>query len=101
VDKALSDCDAALRRSARSSPYNARIFNTRGVLRLKMGDYDKSISDFDASLKLSPNDAWALYGRGIAKMHKNRAAEGEADVASAVKIRPAIAESYKKRGILP
>jgi tetratricopeptide (TPR) repeat protein/predicted aspartyl protease len=101
LDKALSDCDTALRRSSKSSPYNGRIFNSRGFVRLRMGDYDKSIADYDASLKLYPNDAWALYGRGIAKLHKNKTAEGEADVAAAEKIRPAIAEAFKRRGIAP
>jgi tetratricopeptide (TPR) repeat protein/predicted aspartyl protease len=100
-DKALSDCDTALRRSTKSSPSIARILNTRGFVRLRMGDYDKSIADYDASLKLNPNDAFALYGRGIAKMRKNKAAEGAADVAAAEKLRPAIGEGYKKRGIAP
>jgi hypothetical protein len=52
-------------------------------------------------LKLDPSDAWSLYGRGIAKMRKNKAADGEADVAAAEKLRPAIADAFKKRGIAP
>jgi tetratricopeptide (TPR) repeat protein/predicted aspartyl protease len=101
LEKALSDCDTAFRRSSRSGPYNARILNSRGLVRLRMGDYDKSIADYDASLKLDPSDAWSLYGRGIAKMRKNKAADGEADVAAAEKLRPAIADAFKKRGIAP
>jgi tetratricopeptide (TPR) repeat protein len=101
LDKALSDCDTALRRSARSNPYNARILNSRGLVRLRMGDYDRSIADYDASLKQSANDALALYGRGVAKMRKSKAAQGAADIADAEKLRPAIAEEFKKRGIVP
>ncbi len=49
--KALSDCNAALKRGTKSSPFNARVRGSRGLVRLRMGDYDKSIADYDGSLR--------------------------------------------------
>jgi tetratricopeptide (TPR) repeat protein len=101
LDKALSDCNAALKRSAKASPLNARILDSRGLVRLRLGDYDKSLADYDASLKIRPNDAWALYGRGIDELRKKKPVEGEADMAAAVNIWPKIADEFARRGITP
>jgi tetratricopeptide (TPR) repeat protein len=101
LDKALSDCNAALKRSAKASPLNARILDSRGLVRLRLGDYDKSLADYDASLKIRPKDAWSLYGRGIDELRKKKPAEGEADMAAAVNIQPKIADEFARRGITP
>ena len=50
---------------------------------MRLGDFAKSIADFDAGLKLAPKIAGALYGRGLAKLKKGDAAAGEADIAAA------------------
>jgi len=98
---ALDDCNAALRRSDRSSPLAAAILDGRGLVRLRLGDYDKSIADYDESLRLVPKSAWPLYGRGLAKMHKEMVADGEADIAHAKSLSPAVADEFKHRGIVP
>ncbi len=98
---ALSDCNAALRRSDKTSPMAAAILDGRGLVRLRLGDYDKSIVDYDASLKLVPKSAWSLYGRGVAKIRRNKIAEGEADIAQAKSLLPAVAVDFKRRGIVP
>jgi tetratricopeptide (TPR) repeat protein len=99
--KALSDCNDALSRAAKGTPLYARILNSRGLVRLRLGDYDKSIADYDASLKLSPKDAWSYYGRGIDKLRKKKTSEGEADIAEAVKLKPTIADEFTRRGVSP
>jgi tetratricopeptide (TPR) repeat protein/predicted aspartyl protease len=99
--KALDNCNAAFKLAAKASPLSAAILNGRGLVRLRLGDYDKSIADYDASLKVSPKSASALYGRGVAKTRNKKTAEGEADIADAIKIAPNIEEQFKKRGITP
>jgi len=101
LNKALSDCNAALKSSAKSDPNKAQALNGRGLVRLRLGDYDKSIADYDDSLKLYPQDAWVLYGRGVAKIRENKLTEGEADTAAATALWPPIAEDFKRRGIAP
>ena len=100
-DKALADCNAALKSIAKSSPYRAQVLNGRGLVQLRLGDYDKAIADYDKSLKLYPRDAWVLYGRGIAKIRNNQAAEGEADEAAATALWPTIAEEFERHGMAP
>lgn len=99
--KALSDCNAALKRGTKSSPFDARVRDSRGLVRLRMGDYDKSIADYDASLQVLPKNAWSLYGRGIDELRKNKTPQGEADLAAAVKIWPKVAGEFERRGIVP
>jgi tetratricopeptide (TPR) repeat protein len=96
---ALKDCDAALKRADKSSPLYARIANSRGLVLLRMGDYDKSISDYDAALKISPKNPWSWYGRGIDQLRKRKISEGQADIAQATSIWPKIAEEFNRHGI--
>jgi tetratricopeptide (TPR) repeat protein len=99
--KALSDCNAAYRLSDKSNPLTAPILESRGLARLRLGDYDKAIADYDESLKIKPKGASALYGRGIAKLRKKKIAEGEADLAAATSVSPTVADEFKHRGIAP
>jgi tetratricopeptide (TPR) repeat protein/predicted aspartyl protease len=99
--KALSDCDSALKRSVKASPLSASVLNGRALVRLRLGDYDKSIADYEAALQIQPKDAWSFYGRGIDKLRKGKTPEGEADIAQAVKLWPKIADDFTRRGITP
>ena len=73
--------------------------DSRGLVRLRLGDYDKAISDYDDSLKLSPKNAWSLYGRGMAKRKKGDTAGSQADLAAAKALRADIAEEFAKFGV--
>jgi tetratricopeptide (TPR) repeat protein/predicted aspartyl protease len=99
LPKALDDCNAALKRVDKKEAVSARIWSGRGLVRLRLGDYDKSAADYDAALSLSPKDPWALYGRGVDKTRRGKVAEGQADMASAIALWPGIAGVFKKRGI--
>jgi tetratricopeptide (TPR) repeat protein/predicted aspartyl protease len=98
---ALKDCNAALRRADKSSPFYARVSDSRGLVFLRMGDYDKSIADYDASLKINANNAWSLCGRGMDKLHKQKTSDGDADIAQATAVWPRVVEEFKRRGIIP
>jgi tetratricopeptide (TPR) repeat protein len=98
---AIKDCNAALRRADKSSPLYAAVADSRGLVFLRMGDYGKSIADYDASLKINAKNAWSLYGRGIDKQHMQETSDGDADIAQATAIWPRVAEEFKRRGIVP
>ncbi len=66
-----------------------------------MGDYDKSIADYDASLNINAKNAWALYGRGIDKLRKQKTSDGDADIVQATAVWPQVVEEFKRRGIVP
>ncbi len=97
LDQALTDCNAALRLLAG----NPAILDSRGLVRLRLGDYDKAIADYNNALKLSPRQAWSLYGRGLAELKKGMKAEGDADIAAAKASSTTIADEAAKRGLTP
>jgi tetratricopeptide (TPR) repeat protein len=67
---------------------------SRGLARLRRGELDGSIADFDAAIALNPRLADSLYGRGIAKRKKGDLEGADADLAAAKAIRPGIAEEF-------
>ena len=95
LNQALLDCDSALR----SRPDTAAFLESRGLVRLRMGDLDRSIADYDAALRLQPRSAWSLYGRGLAKVRKGLTTAGEEDIAVATAIQPHIEGEARKHGI--
>ncbi len=99
--KALDDCNAALKRIDKSNTAGARVLNSRGLVRLRVGDYNKSIADFDGSLSMHPKDPWALYLRGIDKIRLGKTSEGQADMAAATALSPPIADEFKRHGMTP
>jgi len=101
LKSALKDCDSALGRIGKKNAGSAAIFLSRGVVRLRLGDYDKSIADFDAALALRPESAWSLYGRGVARIRRKYAVEGQADMSAAAAVSPSIADDFARRGITP
>lgn len=97
LKKALSDCNDAVGQNSKA----AFALETRGLVRLRLGDYDKSIADYNAAVALQLRNAWALYGRGIDELHKGMTAEGKADIAAATAVQPNIAEVTRRYGIAP
>lgn len=101
LPQALDDCNAALKRSDKQDVESARLFNSRGLVRLRLGDYQKSIADYNASLGLNARDAWALYGRGVDEKRLGKNAAADADMAAASAIWPAVGDAFVKHGIHP
>jgi tetratricopeptide (TPR) repeat protein/predicted aspartyl protease len=95
LDKALKDCDRAIR----NAPKNAAMFDSRGLVHLRLGELDKAIADYNAALALNPKLGWSLYGRGLAEQRKGLTTEGAADIAAALAINPKLAEEVKRRGL--
>ena len=99
LDAGLADCNKALRIADKKNPNYGHLFENRGFLELLLTNNDKAMADFDAALKTLPKSAFALYGRGVAKMRKNKTAQGQADMAEAEKIAPHVAAAFSARGL--
>jgi tetratricopeptide (TPR) repeat protein len=93
---ARADCDAAL--SLVNEPH---ALSGRGLVGLKEGHFDKAWADYDAAVRAKPETAIYLYGRGIAASRLGRTAEGNADLAAAIKLDGKIAETYARYGVRP
>lgn len=97
LDLALADCDLALR----NRRGDAVILDSRGLVRLRLKQYDAAIADYNAALKRQPKQTWSLYGRGLARLAKGLKAEGEADIAAATAIDPDIVAQARDYGVTP
>jgi tetratricopeptide (TPR) repeat protein len=97
LDKALDDCNAAVRTNAKIPQF----LDSRGLVWLRRGDYKKSMADYNAALSLNPKLAWSLYGRGLDQLRLGNASAGNADITAATALRPKIAEEAGKFGIAP
>ncbi len=95
LKQALEDCDEALR----LRPNDPYAFDSRGLVYLKMGDFDKAIANYDQSIVLGGERAGSLYGRGIAKLKKGDAEGGNKDITLATKKRPDVVEVYRGYGV--
>lgn len=97
LDRALKDCNSALS----AMPHTASFLDSRGMVRLRMGNYAQSLIDYDEALKRASDTAWTHYGRGVAELRLGRKAEGEADIAKAKSLDPDLEAEAKRRGIVP
>ena len=95
LDKALADCDRALRQGSRL----ASALDTRGMVHLRRGEFDQAIADYNEALKRQPKLAFALYGRGLARQKAGDSAGADIDLRTASALDPGIAEQMKAFGI--
>ena len=95
LPKALADCDDAIDRDDRDPAYP----DSRGWVRLRMGQWAKALSDFDRALARSPDIPTSLYGRGIAHARLGDATASAADFAAARKASPTIAADLQTMGL--
>jgi tetratricopeptide (TPR) repeat protein/predicted aspartyl protease len=94
LDKALDDCNRALRHGQ-----IAAVLDSRGYVYLRRSQFDLAIADFSEALKLQPTYATSLYGRGLARLGKGDKAAAVADIAAATALRPNVAETFKRYGL--
>ena len=62
------------------------------------GDTDRAIADFDAAVKLDPNDAIAVNNRGLRHRNKGDADRAIADFSAAIKLKPDYVNALYNRG---
>jgi tetratricopeptide (TPR) repeat protein/predicted aspartyl protease len=96
LDLALADCNAAVR-----SGRNSQFLDSRGFVWLRLGNFDKSIVDYKASLSLQPQSAWSSYGLGLAELRKGMREQGDKDMQAATALLPSITEDFKRVGLVP
>ena len=75
--------------------------DTRGLVRLRLGDFGHAVSDYNEALKLQPHNPWSLYGRGLAEGRQKNTTASEGDMAAASALAPHIADEFKKLGLTP
>lgn len=94
LDKALADCNAAIR----ADPKRSTFLDSRALVRLRRGELQQALADYDAALALAPRTAWSLYMRGVTNKRAGNAAQAAADRTAALSINPKVAERARKIG---
>ena len=97
LDNALADC----RRALAILPDAAPVLDSLGYVELRLGHFTEAIAAFDKALARSPALAPSLYGRGLARLRAGEKARGEVDLAAALKLDAAIADTYRTQGLKP
>lgn len=93
---ALQDCNESIRLKPLGNWY---ALGRRGFVYLLMGQNEKAIGDFDAALKINPNNSVVLFARGLAKTHLGDRAAGEADFARAKRLQANVADLLARHGV--
>ncbi len=96
LESAIEDCT----RSIQLSDTPSDKLDSRGAVYLRMGKFSEAIADFDAALKISPDNASALYQRGIAYAKSGHKEASENSISAAIFVDRDIARTYDFYGIV-
>jgi tetratricopeptide (TPR) repeat protein len=97
LEKALDDCNAALK----LEPQSSAVLDSRAFVELRLGRFEAAVSDYDTALAKVPNQAPSLYGRGIAERRKGDKQKGDADIAAARQLEAGVADTFDRVGVTP
>lgn len=95
LDKALADCNDAIKRDGPKAAY----LDSRGLIYFRRREFAAAIAGYDAALALIPTIPWTLYLRGLAKIALGQTDAGKADQTAGEAIQPDIAEEVRSYGI--
>jgi len=110
LDQAMKDCNAAYglmgvswwsSRPKWTASWIAPLLATRSLIDLRQGNFKRAISDDDAAVKLEPDDAYALYARGLAELRARSMTQGHADLTAAGKLDSGMAQRFANLGLAP
>ena len=99
VDRALKDCNQALR--SLPKPTSAVAVSNRGLVYLRQGKPDSALADFATALKLQPKLFIARYGLGLAELKKGLKDQGQSDLLAVQVARPQLARRLAAAGLAP
>ena len=104
LDRDLQDTVADCTKALNFAPNDIWLLNARAFTHLKLGEFDRSIADFDAALRNRPNPTAAhygelavlYYGRGLAKQRAGESQAAETDMRVARSFRADVAKTVAK-----
>ena len=97
---ALAACDRAIASGQFTGVELAKLHTSRGVERKRAGDLDGAIADYDAAIKITPNDFFAFNNRGNTWRDKGDFDRAIADYTEAIRLDAEYATPYINRGLL-
>jgi tetratricopeptide (TPR) repeat protein len=79
LNRALQECNKALM----LQPGMPGALNSRGLVYLRLKNFNRAVSDYTASLAAGPLQASARFGRGLAWLYSGERGKGQADIVEA------------------
>jgi tetratricopeptide (TPR) repeat protein len=86
INGAIDDYSLAIRGTASKEPYLIK----RGNAYYAKKDYDNALADYNETLRLDPNNAAALYNRGLVEQRQGDMSGANGDIARAKQLSPGI-----------
>ncbi len=96
--EAVASCSQVVQRKGPDYGYATL---ARGIVFLKMNEFDAAIADLDAAAKRLLYPAQAFFARGVAKRRTGNIAGGDSDVLAAIRMDANVVEKMDKRGVKP
>ncbi len=97
LPKAEADCAAAVQLDPKVGAY----WDSYALVALRGGRLDDALRRYDQALTLSPKLAPSLYARGITRLRAGDKDHGQADIAAAKALDPAVDEELTAAGVIP
>ena len=76
----------------------AEVYNNRGIVYCKIGEFDKALNDFNTAIELNPDDFIPYNNRGNVYRRKDEINNAIGDFNTALTLKPDYAEAYHNRG---
>jgi hypothetical protein len=83
----------------RLDPGMGAALDSRGLVRIKRGEFEEALHDYEAALVTDPGRGHYLYGRGVARIRLGQEAAGRADLAAAERAEPGVTNMYRSYGV--
>jgi tetratricopeptide (TPR) repeat protein len=96
-DRRIEVCTRAIESGALAQEKLAATLGARGAAYLRKGDLDRAIADYDAALRLAPDDADALLNRAMARGEKGDYPAAIMDFKAVIERNPQSVPAYNGR----
>lgn len=97
LDKAKAQCDEAIGMTGGKSP---DFLDSRALVVFRQSRFQDAWNDWDAALKIRPDFAGAMLGRGVSARKLGRKEEGDADIKRARDLQPTVVHDYYFYGVV-
>ena len=94
ADVVIQGCSSIIAAATEPRDRVAIAFSRRAAAYHRRSEDRMALADFEAALRIEPNFAYALYGRGLARWATGDAAGGRADIAAAERMQSDIVERF-------
>lgn len=96
-DEAIDACTRAITSGEYGGNYIATLLLKRGLKYHAKGDNDRAMADYDAAIRLDPQNADAFYNRGVEYRNKGDYDRAIADFDEVIRLDPQDARAFMNR----